>query len=840
MSDKLSPDDLRGDLGELAWDRSRLKTLNDFAIELLSIPTREGLVWYVAREVVARLGFVDCVVYLLEPERGVIRQVAAIGAKNPQGREIVNALEIPVGQGITGTVMRGKTPILVDDLLEDERYIPDIAPARSEVCVPLLIDGAAVGVIDCEHPAPRHFGQEHLELLSTVAAMASAKLKLIESTERADRQTSTLRRLNDQLRKEMAARGRIEAALRHSEERFRSVIDNSPSAIYMKDLKGRFRLVNRRFEEWFGIPGAEMIGKAAEDIFTPIYADRYLDMDRQVIARRATCVRELKTNFADRSVHRLLVTKFPVTRPDGTLDGVGTISIDITERILAEERLRESEERLRQTTRLAKIGYYVWDAVADRCLFCSEEHARIHGLTPEQYVARASVLDGAFSLTHPEDRERVRDAMKALRAGESIEIAYRTLTPEGEVRHVRELGKPIFGDDGSVVQEIGSSQDVTEATLAEERLRQAQKMEAVGQLTGGVAHDFNNLLAVIQGNAELLGDNAEDTAELRDEILRAASRGAALTQRLLAFSRQQPLRPQAVDLEAVVGGMSGLMRRMLGATIEIETASVPGLWEAYADAGQLENALLNLAINARDAMPEGGRLRIECRNEQLDATERPVDADRPSGDFVLVTVSDSGTGMPASVLEHVFEPFFTTKAPGEGSGLGLSMVYGFAKQSGGHVSVRSEEGRGTTVRIYLPRVADAAEPAAADPVQPAPRGDGELILVIEDDDDVRALAVRMLRDLDYRTIDVPEASAAQAVLDREEPIDLVLADVVLPGATSGPQFVTAVRAERPALKVVFMSGYPAPGGALGRDEILLDKPFQREQLALALRQALSA
>ena len=377
---------------------------------------------------------------------------------------------------------------------------------------------------------------------------------------------------------------------------------------------------------------------------------------------------------------------------------------------------------------------------------------------------------------------------------------------------------------------------------AEQRLQQAQRMEAVGQLTGGVAHDFNNLLAVMMGNAELLKPESDEDKSKLKAILRAASRGSELTQRLLAFSRQQPLRPQAIDLAALAGGMTDLLARTLGATIEIETHTASGLWLASADPGQVENALLNLAINARDAMPGGGKLTIECTNARLD--EAYV-ADNPyaiTGDYAVIAVSDNGTGMSEEVQARAFEPFFTTKEVGQGSGLGLSMVYGFAKQSDGHVNIYSEDGKGTTVKIYLPRATGIATSDTRNVDESLPMGHGEKILVVEDDDDVRVLASLMLEGLGYRVVAVPEAASARAALEAEDDLSLVLSDVILPGGESGPEFAEELRTTNPDLKIIFMSGYPATAakrnGAIGADRVLLNKPFQRRQLAEAVHQQL--
>jgi signal transduction histidine kinase len=420
-------------------------------------------------------------------------------------------------------------------------------------------------------------------------------------------------------------------------------------------------------------------------------------------------------------------------------------------------------------------------------------------------------------------------------------------------------------DDGSIFT-VGLI--TTERKQSEERLRQAQKMEAVGQLTGGVAHDFNNLLAVIVGNAELLGERLGVADHQVAAVLRAAGRGAELTQRLLAFSRRQPLKPQAIDLAARVAGMTELLTRTLGATIEISVASTPGLWRASADPGQLESALLNLAINARDAMPEGGRLSISSANASLEAREivalltgqapeaaleaapeavtgEPGDP----GDYVVLSVSDTGAGMSPAVLARVFEPFFTTKDVGQGSGLGLSMVYGFARQSGGFAAIESAPGRGTTVRLYLPRAEaeapalEVSAPGARNRAGQLPCGHGETVLLLEDARDVRELASVLLEDLGYRVLAAAEAAEAGALLAENPGVDLLLTDVTLPGGRSGPDFAETARRHDPALKVLFMSGYPTEAlmqraGSLGRDTPLLAKPFRKAALAKAVRNAL--
>ena len=379
------------------------------------------------------------------------------------------------------------------------------------------------------------------------------------------------------------------------------------------------------------------------------------------------------------------------------------------------------------------------------------------------------------------------------------------------------------------------------------QLHQAQKMEVVGQLTGGVAHDFNNLLFVISGNVEIVRekiDSDEQIQRLLDLVLTAAGRGADLTHRLLAFSRQQVLAPTVTNLNDFLSGVTDLLGRSLGEHIEINTKLAPDLWHCLADPSQVENALLNLAINARDAMPGGGNLTIETSNSHLSDEYAAAQADLEPGEYVLLTVTDTGEGIAPEHQEHIFEPFFTTKKIGDGSGLGLSMVYGFVKQSGGHMTVYSEVGEGTTFRIYLPRTLKALvaqpTPRAAAGVQAVPEA---TILVVEDDLDVRTLAVALLSDAGYEVLEASSGPAALELLKEGQHVDLLLSDVVLPGGMSGPEINAQLRRDRPELRVLFMSGYAeqavADARRLGDGEAFLQKPFGKQDLLDKVREVLS-
>jgi signal transduction histidine kinase len=397
-------------------------------------------------------------------------------------------------------------------------------------------------------------------------------------------------------------------------------------------------------------------------------------------------------------------------------------------------------------------------------------------------------------------------------------------------------------------------QQIAEREKAEEALRQAQKMEAIGHLTGGVAHDFNNLLQIILSSLDVLRRRAEswqlptgaarDFHRLMDAAVVGGQRAAALTRQLLAFARRQPLEPTRIDVNRLVAGMSELLRRTLGETVAVETVLAGGLWPTFADANQLESALVNLAVNARDAMPRGGQLTIETANAYLDDTYIRAHDDVRAGQYVLVAVSDTGGGMTREVLAKAFEPFFTTKDIGQGTGLGLSQVYGFVKQSDGHIKIYSEPGAGTTVKLYLPRLTaaeTAPERLPSEQELPLARH-AERILVVEDDEGVRAFSVEMLRELGYQVVEAADGRAALRVLDADTGIRLLFTDVGLPGGLNGRQLADAAVLRLPDLKVLFTSGYTrnaiVHGGRLDAGVALIGKPFTYSALAQKIRQVL--
>ncbi len=400
-------------------------------------------------------------------------------------------------------------------------------------------------------------------------------------------------------------------------------------------------------------------------------------------------------------------------------------------------------------------------------------------------------------------------------------------------------------DQGDEPYFVGIIHDITERIASEEALRHAQKLEAVGQLSGGIAHDFNNLLTVILGNLEILEGRLEEPRALKpvQRAREAAELGAQLTNRLLAFARRQALEPRVVDLNHLVLGLSDMLHRTLGETVQVSTILGSGLGQTRADPGAIENALLNLAINARDAMPDGGNLTVETRNADLDANSLAGEMDIVPGSYVVLTVTDTGIGMAPEVRDRALEPFFTTKEIGAGTGLGLSMIYGFAKQSGGYLRIYSEPGQGTTVSLYLPRI-DEVERIIDKPILPESQVGiaVERILVVEDDPRVREITVIRLEELGYTTLEADRGSAALEILKDNPSIDLLFTDLVMPGGMTGLDLADEARGLRPGLRVLFTTGY-AEGAAIcgpadSEASHLLRKPYSKQELAEKLRQVL--
>jgi PAS domain S-box-containing protein len=551
----------------------------------------------------------------------------------------------------------------------------------------------------------------------------------------------------------------------------------------------------------------------------------------------------------------------------GGVAGLFILTNETTGRVLADAALTESRAQLE--TALTELGSLnatlaqqvaertadrnaLWTLSSDmmlRCLFDGTITA-VNPAWTEVLGWQADELVGInlMDFVHPDDLARTAAGAGQLAAGERLaRFDNRYRHRDGSYRWITWAARPGEGIVNALGRDFTAERERADAlAAAEEALRQSQKMEAVGQLTGGLAHDFNNLLAGISGSLELIQTRLSqgrmmDVDRYINAAQGAARRAAALTHRLLAFSRRQTLDPKPTDVNRLVAGMEELIRRTVGPSIAVEVAGDPDLWPALVDPPQLENALLNLCINARDAMPEGGRIAVRTANASLDA-DSARNLDMPPGPYLALCVADTGTGMPPEVVERVFEPFFTTKPLGQGTGLGLSMIYGFAQQSGGQVRIDSEVGRGTDVCLYLPRHGGAVaeeDPHAAlgSPPRAAP---GETVLVVDDEPTVRMLVTEVLEDLGYTAIEAADGVAGLKVLQSDVRIDLLVTDVGLPGGMNGRQMAEAGRDKRPGLKVLFITGY-AEATVLGHGQLapgmqVITKPFVVEVLGARIRE----
>jgi PAS domain S-box-containing protein len=638
---------------------------------------------------------------------------------------------------------------------------------------------------------------------------------------------------------DITERKRAEENLLYQLRLTQGITDSATDSIFVTDAGGRVTFLNPEAQKVFGFAHEEIIGKVLHDTIHHHYQDgRPMPISECPLGRihvTGETVRDYEDVFFRKDSSNLTMScSNALLENKGKRVGAVFFMRDITERRQSEQALRESAARLRA----------IVNAVPDVLLVLDEDGRYLEILSQSQLLyTDPAILKGRL----------ISDVLPAEVAERALDVIRRTLETrqpqsfEYELP-IRKAGKRNFEArtaplDGLLLGKPGVillARDITQHRLTETSLRHAQKMEAVGQLTGGVAHDFNNLLSVILGNLELLAEALTDPAltELVQRALSAVERGTTLIRRLLTFSRQQPLQPVPINLNTLVTDISDLLRRSLGETIEIETVLANNLLPTSIDPSEFEAALLNLVVNARDAMPNGGRLLLETANRWLgEDAARQQSFQIEAGQYVMLAVTDTGCGMPPDILEHAFEPFFTTKEVGQGSGLGLSMVYGLVKQSGGHIQIFSEIDRGTSIRIFLPMAlanTGALTEADANESSPYP-GQGQMILVVEDEPQVRRLAVHMLQSLGYKTVEADTAAAALAILEITPGIVVLFTDVVLPGGQSGVDLARKALQQYPDLIVLFTSGYTETHLAhfRGRPEgsDFLSKPYRKAQLA---------
>jgi PAS domain S-box-containing protein len=514
-----------------------------------------------------------------------------------------------------------------------------------------------------------------------------------------------------------------------------------------------------------------------------------------------------------------------------------------TEKIMAERALRRSEERQAMILQSLPIALYAGEPgrETEAPQFISGNVEALCGFTPQQFLESRDLWS---SRLHPDDRDRVLQEFARLRNTGSLAIEYRWHAAGGSYRYFLDQAVLVRDDQGRPKEIFGTLLDVTERKQLEQQLIQAQKMDAIGKLTGGIAHDFNNMLTVVIGSLDRIrrARNIDGSIQKRiDMALSGAMRCSDLTRQLLAFARRQPLRPQAIDLNDLVFGVADMVRRVLGEGIELTIEPAAGLWPATTDPTQVESALLNLVVNARDAMPNGGTLSLSTANVSIGHESGGEPA---PGDYVMLVVRDTGIGIPAEIRDRVFEPFFTTKPTGHGTGLGLSIIYGFVKQSGGHIRLESETGRGTSFSIYLPRatMTEATPRLRAAAVDGIPRARvGEVVLAVEDDDTVRRIAVDALQDLGYAVYEAPDGRIALDLLRDQPRIDIIFTDLAMPGGMNGRDLAREAKARRPGVKVLLTSAYTE---RLSEDDRASDplrflgKPYREGELAAAIRAAL--
>jgi len=636
------------------------------------------------------------------------------------------------------------------------------------------------------------------------------------------------------INREIRARNAADVALATNQARFHEIMYHAPILVSVKDRDGRVRFINKALEELFGMPWKEASGKTLHDITVAGVepADLISALDQEVVRTKAPLQREL-TYETTKGTRTALFVKFPLFDGNGEVESVASFSTDLTDQRRQETLFRTIMENAPPLIALKDLD--------GKFFFVNRAQEEATGLTPSEFIGRTSrdILPPEYAALHDQfDRDVI-----AARAPVQREFTA-PYTPRK--RTLLFVKFPIFNASGNI-EAIGSiATDVTSQRQAETQLVHAQRMEAVGQLTGGIAHDFNNLLTVIIGNSEILTAELKNNSRLHplaELTLDAAERSAALTQRLLAFGRRQMLEPKPTDIRRLVEDMEDLVARAAGARAKVTHRFAPDLWTALIDPGQLETAILNLVVNSRDAMPNGGRIRIDVSNAEVDESYIERNPDAKSGNYIAIAVTDTGSGMTPEIVARVFEPFFTTKEIGKGTGLGLSTIYGFIKQSGGHVSVYSEVDHGTVVRLYVPH-ADAPSlvpELPRDEMQTLPGGH-ESILLVEDDRAVRAFTERQLLELGYRVTTVSDPHEALKVARLTGRPDLLLTDIVMPGQINGRELAERLRQHWPNLRVLCTSGYtdgvPEVVDGLVDGFHFLSKPFRRRDLALKVREAL--
>ena len=640
------------------------------------------------------------------------------------------------------------------------------------------------------------------------------------------------------LYRDVTRRRQAEQALRASERRYRLLFEKNLAGILRSTLDGRVLEYNEAFARMLGYDSSSELATLNTRAFYYQPSDRE-DLIARLRQQKSITQEEVCFRHKDGGSVWILLNMNLVEAEDEV--GEPTIiatSFDITERKESREALRESQKRFGAFMRHLP-GVAFMKNREGQYVFYNESAQRLFDLNPDDFLGKT---DHQVWPAEYAERFMANDA-EVIRSKKLLETV-EAIPHQHALHHWLIYRFPILDEHDEVHFVGGVGIDITERRELEEQLRQSQKMEAIGRLAGGVAHDFNNLLTVISGYGDMIMRSLPENDPMRgsvEEVMRAASRATSLTNQLLAFSRRQVIQPKVLDLNVLVANMDRMLRRVIGEHIELETVLTPGLGSVKADTGQLEQVIMNLAVNARDAMPEGGNLSIRTANVDIPRSSK-LHADVQPGSYVRLTVADTGKGMDTEIMVHLFEPFYTSKSTGKGTGLGLSTVYGIVKQSGGEIVVESEPGRGATFHIYMPRIAGAMETAHSAAARPGILTGTETILLVEDEPGVRQLVREMLHRLGYTILEAGGGPEALRLYDQHHgSIDLLLTDVIMP-QMSGRDLAERLRLRRPSLKVLYVSGYTddmlAHHGMLEADVFLLPKPFAPDELARKLREVL--
>jgi PAS domain S-box-containing protein len=659
-------------------------------------------------------------------------------------------------------------------------------------------------------------------------------------------------RMADEARRKAIALNEEVEERRHIDEVLNNTITNMVDPVLVADAQGKIIIANTAARKLFGVVSGVGSRNTTRsfDVFypdgvTPFPIDQTA-LPRAFAGEAVDNLELVVQPFGSANKYYLVANGRPVRNEAGEIQGAVMVYHDITQNRKTQEALRESEQMARAIIDTALDAFVQIDRTGAITEWSPHAEA-MFGFRRDEVLGQ----NLASLIFAPNSRDEYRKGYArfiddAARGGPGHRFEIEAVRKDGVLIQIEVAMTALHRDSGTMTNAF--MRDLTDKKTAEEQLRQAQKMESIGQLTGGIAHDFNNMLTVITGTIDILADAVADQpqyAAIVKLISEAADRGAALTGHLLAFARKQALQPHQTDVNALLADLKNLLQPTLGEQIEIESVLQEGVWPTFVDRGQLGSAIVNLAVNARDAMPDGGKLTLETCNVVLDNNFVSRVGGIEPGNYVMIAVSDTGRGIPETIRDKVFDPFFTTKEIGKGTGLGLSMVYGFTRQSGGHVTIYSDVGRGTTIRIYLPRAETEEEPEQISPTA-AKSGDGgsETILIVEDDAMLRSYVTTQLESLGYKTLSAANAAEALAVSDSGAPFDLLFTDITMPGRMNGRQLAAEMAKRRAALKVLFTSGYSENTAALSdrpdAEFLLLAKPYRKSELARMIRLALAA